>query len=57
MKLLFISHAVKDKELVDALIELFEGGIGLTKEPNQQPMPKIRFFKVSRLLLTVTARL
>jgi hypothetical protein len=32
MKSLFISHAVKDKELVDALIELFEGGIGFKKE-------------------------
>jgi hypothetical protein len=32
MKSLFISHAVKDKELVDALIELFEGGIGFQKE-------------------------
>jgi hypothetical protein len=32
MKSLFISHAVRDKELVDALIELFEGGIGFKKE-------------------------
>jgi hypothetical protein len=32
MKSIFISHAVKDKPLADALIELFEGGIGFTKE-------------------------
>jgi hypothetical protein len=32
VKSLFISHAVKDKELVDALIELIEGGIGFKKE-------------------------
>ena len=32
MKKLFLSHAVKDKELVDAFIELLEGGIGFQKE-------------------------
>jgi TIR domain-containing protein len=32
MKKLFLSHAVKDKELVDAFIELLEGGVGIEKE-------------------------
>jgi hypothetical protein len=32
VKSIFISHAVKDKKLVDALIELLEGGIGLSKD-------------------------
>ena len=31
MESLFISHAVKDKPLVDAFIELLEGGIGINK--------------------------
>ena len=31
MRSLFISHAVKDKPLVDAFIELLEGGIGINK--------------------------
>ena len=31
MKSLFVSHAVKDKALVDAFIELLEGGIGISK--------------------------
>lgn len=32
VKSLFISHAVKDKLLVDAFIELLEGGIGIGKD-------------------------
>ena len=32
MESLFISHAVKDKPLVDAFIELLEGGIGISKD-------------------------
>jgi hypothetical protein len=49
MKSLFISHAVKDKELVDALIELFEGGIGFKKRRFSAAVRKAKAFRTVKI--------
>jgi hypothetical protein len=50
VKSLFISHAVKDKELVDALIELLEGGIGLSKDAIFCSSSEVEAFQAARIL-------